>query len=126
MMDFWSKAEAAARAAHLLIKAGDTDGAVNRAYYAMFDAARTALGAVDPALAEAKTHASILRRFSKHIVKEKGTNPLLGRFLNKAADARFTADYEEEPIDAAAAGEILANMDAFLAEVGKLLRKERS
>ncbi len=38
-----TKAERAAVSAKLLLEAGDVDGACNRAYYAMFDAARAAL-----------------------------------------------------------------------------------
>ena len=37
------KATRAASSAKLLLDTGDTDGACNRAYYAMFDAARAAL-----------------------------------------------------------------------------------
>lgn len=36
------KADRALASARLLLDAGDTDGACNRAYYAMFDAARHA------------------------------------------------------------------------------------
>lgn len=38
-----AKAEQAHRSAVALIELGDADGACNRAYYAMFDAARAAL-----------------------------------------------------------------------------------
>lgn len=38
-----AKAMQAAASAKVLLDAGDTDGACNRAYYAMFDAARAAL-----------------------------------------------------------------------------------
>ncbi|OHC67239.1 MAG: hypothetical protein A2045_15515 [Rhodocyclales bacterium GWA2_65_20] len=41
--DFLDKAARAAVSARLLLNAGDVDGACNRAYYAMFDAARAAL-----------------------------------------------------------------------------------
>ena len=41
--DLLGKAERALASARLLLDAGDTDGACNRAYYAMFDAARAAL-----------------------------------------------------------------------------------
>ena len=41
--ELMAKAFRAAASARLLLEAGDTDGACNRAYYAMFDAARAAL-----------------------------------------------------------------------------------
>ncbi|TSE26764.1 hypothetical protein Tsedi_00472 [Tepidimonas sediminis] len=40
--DLLAKAEVAAASAQALLERGDPDGAVNRAYYAMFDAARDA------------------------------------------------------------------------------------
>ncbi len=40
--ELFSKARTAAASARILLSAGDYDGACNRAYYAMFDAARAA------------------------------------------------------------------------------------
>lgn len=48
MMDKAERAEASAR---LLLDSGDTDGASNRAYYAMFDAARAVLFVYAPTAA---------------------------------------------------------------------------
>ena len=41
--ELFGKALIAASSAQILLDAGDVDGACNRAYYAMFDAARAAL-----------------------------------------------------------------------------------
>jgi uncharacterized protein (UPF0332 family) len=51
----------------LLLEAGDPDGACNRAYYAMFDAARAALAETgkDPG----RTHRGVLSAFSERLVK---------------------------------------------------------
>ena len=38
--ELFTKAKTAATSARILLNAGDVDGACNRAYYAMFDAAR--------------------------------------------------------------------------------------
>lgn len=84
MNELWSKARVAKSSARLLLNAGDTDGAVSRAYYAMFDAARVALAAVDAKLAIAKTHQTIIRRFGRHMVIDHGFDPSLGRALNVA------------------------------------------
>ena len=46
---FWAKAVAASQAARLLYEHGYPDGAANRAYYAMFHAARVALASLDSA-----------------------------------------------------------------------------
>ena len=81
--------------------AGDVDGACNRAYYAMFDAARAALFSHDAVvLAETiRTHSGLISAFSMHLVKT-GIVPIeLGKALNKAEDLRLIADYKGEPID---------------------------
>ena len=65
------KATRAVASARLLLSDGDVDGACNRAYYAMFDAARAALlvlvPGIDPALV--KSHGGLISMFSLHFVK---------------------------------------------------------
>ena len=56
-IDLIAKAERACASAIALLKLGDVDGASNRAYYAMFDAARAAI------------HRGTLSAFSEHFVK---------------------------------------------------------
>lgn len=62
--ELMDKAERAEVSARLLLEAGDADGAdgaCNRAYYAMFDAARAALLAHVPAAAETvRTHNGLI------------------------------------------------------------------
>ncbi len=64
------KAERAIESAKLLHEAGDVDGACNRAYYAMFDAAKAALIAtvptIDPTIG--KTHSGLISAFGLHMV----------------------------------------------------------
>lgn len=68
---FMLKADRALESARLLLKSGDVEGACNRAYYAMFDAARAALIAsnapVEPEIA--RTHSGLITAFSLHLVK---------------------------------------------------------
>ncbi len=123
MNGYWGKATTFARTARLLLEAGDTDGAVNRGYYAMLIAAKAALEAVDPALAVAKTHATIIRRFGKHIVVERGLDRSLGRLLNQAEHLRLLSDYGSEPIGLIEARELVSEMERFLTTVGPLLGK---
>jgi uncharacterized protein (UPF0332 family) len=52
---------------------------MNRAYYAMFGAARAALASVRVSLAQSKKHATIFRRFERHLVQERGFSAQLGR-----------------------------------------------
>lgn len=65
------KATRAVASARILLAADDIDGACNRAYYAMFDAARAALiwssAPVDPV--RTKSHSGLIAAFSEHLVK---------------------------------------------------------
>lgn len=94
------KANRALDSARLLLDAGDVDGACNRAYYAMFDAARAALmdsnAPVKPTAA--KTHSGLIAAFSLHLVKSGRIPVELGRALNKVAEIRLIADYTEDAV----------------------------
>ena len=120
----WAKAQIASQSAKLLTESGDADGAVNRAYYAVFGAARAALAMVRSGLAFSKRHGTIYRRFDKHLVQERAFDPALGRgFLSKQRKARQNADYEEGRVDETVARAAVGDMDRFLAAVAPLLNK---
>lgn len=123
MSAFWEKAEAAARSARILLAAGDTDGAVNRAYYAMLDAAKAALEKVDPELAKARTHSSIIRRFGEHVVKPGHIDNELGRAFNETEELRRAADYEAGATGSAEAQLTVERLQAFLDAVGRFLER---
>ncbi len=99
--DLMAKAVQAATSAKVLLDTGDADGACNRAYYAMFDAARAALLAssvpVEPEIA--KTHNGLISAFSLHLVKPGRVPVELGKALNKTGELRLIADYKGDPID---------------------------
>jgi uncharacterized protein (UPF0332 family) len=126
MNDYWSKSLIAARSVRQLLAAQDFGGATNRAYYAMFDAARAALEVVDENLAIAKTHGTIIRRFGQHVVIDGGLDPTLGRAFNSAEDFRIAADYERTILDYTEAREILADMERFLTAVEQFLQSRQS
>lgn len=125
MSNFLANARTALHSAKLLLRAGDTRGAVNRAYYAMFDAARGALAAIDPELLKAKTHASIIRRFGKHLVESRGFDRSLGRIFSQTEDVRLAADYEQDDIDEATATSIVGEAERFVTVVEKFLTQEK-
>lgn len=99
--ELMEKAERAAESARLLLEVGDFDGACNRGYYAMFDAARAALLASHaPVAAEvARSHGGLIAAFSLHLVKTGQVSIELGRALNRAEDIRLIADYRGDPIE---------------------------
>lgn len=80
--DLMSKAEVALASARLLRGAGDTDGATNRAYYAMFETATAALqwAGVDEI---PKTHGGLIASFGRNLVQNKHLAAELGRSLNR-------------------------------------------
>lgn len=96
-----AKAFQAASSAKMLLESGDTDGACNRAYYAMFDAARAALLAADaPIKSEVtRTHGGLITAFSMHLVKTGRVRIELGRALNRAEELRLVADYKNDRIE---------------------------
>jgi uncharacterized protein len=117
MSDLASDARMGARSARMLLDAGDYRGAVNRAYYAMFDLARHVLREIDPKLAEARKHATIIARFSKHAVQEKGYQRDLGRILRDVFDERLVGDYSFSAPTLNQATEVVEAMERFFAAV---------
>jgi uncharacterized protein (UPF0332 family) len=94
-----SKASRALTSARLLLDAGDVDGACNRAYYAMFDAAQAALMASGASAGSViKTHSGLISAFSLHFVKSARLPFELGRSLNRVAEIRLVADYTGEEV----------------------------
>jgi len=109
------KATRAVASARLLLNDGDVNGACNRAYYAMFDAARAALlvlvPGIDPALV--KTHGGLISMFSLHFVKP-GILPVeLGRSLNRAHEVRLIADYVGEEVSVEQARSVIEHAALF-------------
>jgi uncharacterized protein (UPF0332 family) len=100
-----AKAERALSEARLLLQAGGTDGACNRAYYAMHDAAHAALMATGHETPDAiiKTHHTLIAEFGKKLVQSGQLAADLGRAFNKVEDIRLLADYSAEsppPVEA--------------------------
>jgi uncharacterized protein (UPF0332 family) len=100
MSGLWAKAQSAATSAKALLDLGDYDGAINRAYYAVFCAARAALTLEEPDAAAAQTHA--------------GLGPELGRVLSSLERARLSADYDERAATTDEARDAIADMETFL------------
>lgn len=81
----------------------------------MFYAARAGLACVDQELAQSKTHATIIRRFSKHIVADGALNPELARIFRRAFEVRQDADYDGPGPTLERAGKVVESMDHFIA-----------
>ena len=117
--DYMAKAKRALVSANLLLEAGDCDGACNRAYYAMFDAAHAALfsfnAGINPAFT--KTHRGLIAAFGEHLVKP-GLLPIeLGRSLNQVERIRLLADYTGDEVDVENTKKAVEQAEVFLSAV---------
>ena len=114
----------AAHSAQLLLDAGDANGAVNRAYYAMFHVARAALAQIGPEVGQAKRHVTVIGRFGRYMVRERGLDPELGRSFSLAFDLRTIADYEPVVVDASDARQIVSSAEIFVQALSKPASEE--
>lgn len=121
--DLMAKAAQATASAKLLLDAGDADGATNRAYYAMFDAARAALSACGHDIG--KTHKGVLNAFSARLVKNGPLPKEMGRLLKQAETYRYVADYEGAPVELGDARKMVEQAEAFVTtlQAGFVLRE---
>lgn len=114
-----AKAETSLSSARLLLDTGDTDGACNRAYYAMFEAARFALamaGDVESSMS-ARTHRGMISAFGMSLVNAGLVSPHLGRMINRAHQVRVNADYSRGPVEKGAAAELVNDAAEFLSVI---------
>ena len=111
-----TKADQACASARALLDFGDVDGACNRAYYAMFDAARAALLAsnapVNPDIG--KTHRGLISAFGDHLIKNGPISKDMGRLLNRAEEIRLVADYRGDSVERGDAEEMVKQAEAFV------------
>ncbi|WP_295406829.1 HEPN domain-containing protein [uncultured Thiocystis sp.] len=117
--DYLEKAERALTSARLLLDSGDVEGACNRAYYAMFDAAHAALlasGAIAGGTPP-KKHSSVIAAFGLQLVKTGQMAAELGSALNQVERLRRLADYTGEPITPEQAQWAVEQAGVFVAKV---------
>ncbi|KAI3590700.1 hypothetical protein D9X30_4185 [Cupriavidus sp. U2] len=113
--DLMAKADQALASARLLLEAGDPDGACNRGYYAMFDAARAALIAAGAEIG--KTHKGVLNAFSDQLIKNGPIPREMGRLLKQAETRRYVADYEGEPVESEDARQMIEQAGSFVTAI---------
>ena len=113
------KAEAALSAARLLSQAKDGDGACNRAYYAMFDAAHAALFAlgVEGMTSPIKTHNGLIAKFGQEVILKGHLAATFGEELNVVQRFRQVADYSGDLVAADKAAWAVERAEAFVAAV---------
>lgn len=112
------KSRRALRSARLDLRDGDTDGAVNRSYYAMANAAQAALlssGVPEDKLP--RTHSGLISAFGEQAVKSGKVDPEFGRAISKTESLRLRADYTGVELDLATAEKALAGAERFVQAV---------
>lgn len=116
---YMRKSEQALSSARQLLATGDADGACNRAYYAMFDAAQAALLAanVGAAANATKTHRSLISAFGQHLVLGGHVAAELGGSLNKVERLRLLADYTGDPVSVEDSTWAVEQADTFVAAI---------
>ena len=117
-----AKARTACESARALLDREDADGACNRAYYAMFDAARAALLArkAEVSLNVGKTHSGVLTAFSQHLVKDGPVPREIGRLLKQAEEIRIIADYSGDSISQDDARRLVEAAETFVTTLAAL------
>lgn len=120
------KSRRALRSARLDLSDGDTDGAVNRSYYAMINAAQAALlssGVAEDKLP--KTHSGLIAAFGEQAVKSGKVDPEFGRLISKTESLRLRADYLGVELDSAAAEKAPTGAERFVKEAARIAARER-
>jgi uncharacterized protein (UPF0332 family) len=115
-----ARARRSAASAKLLFDDDDLNGACNRAYYAMFDAARAAvLAGGEPVNSEAiKTHSGLVAAFILHVIKPGLIQAQYGRSLRQVDQIRLIADYSDEGVDRERGWSAIEQANHFIEAVG--------
>ena len=113
-----AKADRAYLSARNLLGDSDADGATNRAYYAMFDAARAAL--IASGVLDTRTHDGVIGMFGLHLVKNGPLPEWMGEVLNRTYEIRLMADYKDDSVKPAVAEETVKKAETFIATIKAL------
>jgi len=121
------KSERALKIAQLALRAGDSDSAVNRSYYAMFDIARAAL--LRSGVAEDKlprTHNGVSEAFRQHAVQSGLMDRQLAAELSRTESLRIKADYTDLEMEPKTATEVVERAELFVRAVERVFSLDES
>lgn len=125
MSMLWERAVEAAEEARLLLQEGYPNGAISRAYYAVFTAARALL--VDSTgydEADIRRHSAVLRIFSDRFVKTGLFDRDVGRRFHDLSQERADADYRPLRLKEEDARDAVAFMERFLSAISQIRDQE--
>lgn len=111
-------------AARFNLAGGELGSAADRAYYAMFHAARAAVS-LEPGVKQPRTHSGMHTMFVRLFVTPGRLPKTLADNLSSGLDLRHTSTYEVmASVGEQAVQEAVTNADAFLAAVRAYLNLE--
>jgi uncharacterized protein (UPF0332 family) len=111
--------------ANLMLESESYRSAVDRAYYAMFHAARAALHSESVDLP--KTHAGVRNLFGQHFLVSGKLSKDLGQWLSQAFRLRQQGDYEvHADVGEGAARDAVVNAEQFLKAVTDYIEKNKA
>ncbi len=118
------KAQRYLKSAELLIRDGDYDSAVSRAYYAMFYLTEALLLRRGLSFS---SHKAVIAAFGKHFVKTGKLKEDLHQALIDVFEKRQLGDYESQVYtDRKTAKEVLAKAKAFVKKINTALQQAKS
>ena len=121
------KGHRALRSARLNLEDGDFDGAVNRAYHAMFHIARAALlSAGVPEDGLPATNKELVAAFRQYAVQSGQVDRELAGALSRTEHLCFQADYAGTETDPKSAAESLQRADNFLHTLERMFALQKS
>ena len=120
--DYLAKAVRALESAAALLEKEDFEGSANRAYYAMFHAARGALASRNVEIRSRK-HGALVGQFSRHLIADGSLPKALGRTINEVQKLRHVGDYDAPTLARTDAEEALQSAQEFVAAVQRLMRR---
>lgn len=122
MNNYWRKA-VEAEDAQLLLRAGRFNAACNRAYYAMFNAARALLEQAGVDVRNFKTHSGLMHLVSERLVASGILDREIGHALRQAEQTRRLVDYDTRSTSSEEATARLAGMERMLIAARARLEK---
>ena len=116
-MTFLAKAQDCGESAKLLFQKASYEGACDRAFYAMFNAARALLATRGLNSSKIQSHTKVRALMKRHFVSTGQISPEIVGHLAFADKARRLANYSFDDIPEPIAQDVIVAMDAFLRDV---------
>jgi uncharacterized protein (UPF0332 family) len=123
MNPWWSKAQESSESAWLLFDRGHYDGAGDRAFFAMFNAARALLASRGLNASGTRSHAKVHALLRRYFVETGRMEPDLADGFRRADKVRRAADFRPGGTKPESAREMVESMDRFMQRAEREVRR---